>query len=270
MFEALLEIWIEPVTSPVAVGSNFTCRVTLWPEFSVTGKVPPDMVNADPLRVAELMVSAAVPDEVSVTACVVDDPTVTSPKDRLVLLIVRVAFSASSCSSNTLDTPLALAVRVAVSFEFTARAVAVKLAFVEPAAIVTVAGTVTLLSLLVRVTTVPPVGAAALRVTVQLSVPAPVMVPLAQVSELTAPVVESPVPLRVTVAVGLAVALLVIRMVPVSPPATVGSKVTCSVADCPGFSVTGRARPAMVKPEPLRLAPLMVSAAVPVEVSVSD
>ena len=61
--------------------------------------------------------------------------------------------------------------------------VAVKLAVVEPAATVTEAGTVTAELLLARLTAKPPVGAAALSATVQVSVPAPVIDPLAQLNE---------------------------------------------------------------------------------------
>ena len=80
-------------------------------------------------------------------------------------------------------TPLALAVNVAVCAVVTVVAVAVKLALVAPAATVTVAGTVTAELLLARLTVNPPLGAAALSATVQLSVPAPVIVPLAQLNE---------------------------------------------------------------------------------------
>ncbi len=57
---------------------------------------------------------------------------------------------------------------------------AVKLPVVAPAATVTLAGTVTAELLLAKLTVSPPVGAAALNVTVQLSVPAAVIDPLAQ------------------------------------------------------------------------------------------
>ena len=80
-------------------------------------------------------------------------------------------------------TPSALAVNVAVCAVVTVVAVAVKLALVAPAATVTVAGTVTAELLLARLTVNPPLGAAALSATVQLSVPAPVIVPLAQLNE---------------------------------------------------------------------------------------
>jgi hypothetical protein len=78
----------------------------------------------------------------------------------------------------------------------TEETVAVKLAVVEPAATVAVAGTVTAELLLARLTTKPPVGAAALSPTVHVSVPAPVIVPLAQLNEnrFVVLVVLAPVP----------------------------------------------------------------------------
>ena len=63
--------------------------------------------------------------------------------------------------------------------------VAVKLALVAPEATVTDEGTVTAVLLLERLTAWPPLGAAALSVAVQLSVPAPVIDPLVQLSPLT-------------------------------------------------------------------------------------
>ena len=57
---------------------------------------------------------------------------------------------------------------------------AAKLAFFAPAATVTAAGTDTALLLLARVTANPLLGAAAVRVTVQLSLPAPSMEELEQ------------------------------------------------------------------------------------------
>ncbi len=68
-----------------------------------------------------------------------------------------------------------------------------KPAVVAPAATVTIAGTVTALLLLARLTGNPPLAAAAFNVTVQLSVPAPVIDPLAQLSPAST---GTPVPLR--------------------------------------------------------------------------
>jgi hypothetical protein len=56
-------LWIVscPVAAPVAVGSNCTFSVTDCVGFKVTGNVAPDIVKPAPLRVAELMVTGAVP-----------------------------------------------------------------------------------------------------------------------------------------------------------------------------------------------------------------
>jgi len=78
--------------------------------------------------------------------------------------------------------------------------------------------------LLASVTTCPPAGAAALSVTVQASVPAAEKDAVVQVSELSVPAAASPVPLRLIVAVGFVVALLVTRIDPVFAPAVVGSR----------------------------------------------
>jgi hypothetical protein len=67
----------------------------------------------------------------------------------------------------------------------TAEIVAVKLVLVAPAATVTEAGTTTAVSLLDTLTTWPPLPAAAFSVTVQLSVPAPVIDPLVQLNPLS-------------------------------------------------------------------------------------
>ena len=85
-----------------------------------------------------------------------------------------------------------LAVRFAVCAEVTAEAVAEKLALVEPEATSTDAGTTTRELSLARVTVTPPLGAAALNVIVQVSVPDPVMDALAQERALSAGIAGSP------------------------------------------------------------------------------
>jgi hypothetical protein len=105
--------------------------------------------------------------------------------------------------------------------------VAVKIPVVDPAATLTVAGTVTAVLLLVRPTMTPPLAAATFSVTVQLSVPAPVIDPLVQLSPLNT---GTPVPLRlINVEVPLE-ELLVNVSCPAAAPAAVGSNCTVSVA----------------------------------------
>jgi hypothetical protein len=116
-----------------------------------------------------------------------------------------------SCSAKVLATLLALAVSVTVWAVLTEDTVAVKLAVVDPAATVTEAGTVTAELLLARLTANPPLGAAPLRVTAQLSVPAPVIDELVQFRLVKVGVLaEVPLPLRPTTIVPFPQALLVI------------------------------------------------------------
>jgi len=128
--------------------------------------------------------------------------------------------AALSVTAVAWDTPPALASNVADCAVFTAVTVAVKLAEVPPAATLVVAGTATAALLLVRFTVRPPVGAAEFSVTAQLSVPAPVIDPLAQVTlvNLGTPLPCRPIRLRVPL-----VALLVKSSSPVSDPVAEGS-----------------------------------------------
>lgn len=104
----------------------------------------------------------------------------------------------------------AVAVRVAVWAEVTEDTVAVNEAVVALAAIVTDAGNVTAALALDRLTLRPPLGAAALRATVQASVPDPVIDAWLQVSAVgvTGAVDEFSllaVPFSLTIAVGVIV-----------------------------------------------------------------
>jgi hypothetical protein len=232
--------------------------------------VIPDIVYPVPVRVPALRVSGAPPDEDNVTVCVAGVFKFTLPNATAAVLSVRPGAPPLSCRLKVFATLPAVAVSVAVWVEVTAATVAENVAVVAPAVTVTVAGTVTDVLLLARVTAWPPAGAAAFSVTVHESVPAALYDDDVQLSPLSTPAVESPVPLSVTVAVGFADALLVIRIDPVAAPAVVGSNATCSVADCPGFSVTGNVAPVIVNPAPVMVAALMVSALLPDEVNVTD
>jgi hypothetical protein len=266
---ALLLIKIDPVSAPAVVGSKVTCRTADCPGFSVTGKVAPVMVNPVPVIAAALMVSAVEPDEVSVTDWLVGVLILTSPKVRLFVLRLRLTVCAFSCSVNTFAMPPALAVNVAVEVDVTAATVALNPAVVAPAGTVTVAGTVTDELLLARLTISPPACATALSVTVQGSVPAPVIVPLPQARELSTPAADCPVPLRLITTVPLLVALLTIVIDPVAAPAVTGSNFTCRVIDCPGLMVAGKVAPDIVKPVPVSVPLLMVNGDEPEELSVT-
>ena len=107
--------------------------------------------------------------------------------------------------------------------------VAVNPEVVAPAGTVTEDGTVTALLLLARFIAKPPLAAAAFSVTMQLSVPAPVIEPLAQLRLLKSgsPV---PVPLRLIAADGPLDELLLSISRPVAAPTTVGLNCTANVA----------------------------------------
>jgi hypothetical protein len=135
-----------------------------------------------------------------------------------------------------LDSVPELAVKVVACVVVTDAMVAAKAALVALAGTVTVAGRVTAASLLERLTFSPPLPAAALRVTVQTSVPEPVIEPLAQESALSvagATGAAVPVPLRLITADGLVAELLTKVSCPVTALASEGSKSTIRVAFCP-------------------------------------
>jgi hypothetical protein len=165
--------------------------------------------------------------------------------------------------------PPADAVSVAFWVDVTAVAVAVNPALLVPAGTVIEEGTVTALSLLPRLTARPLLPAAAVSVTVQASVPAPVNEPLLHDSPFNTPGAVVPVPLRLTTAVAPVDALLLRVRAPVAAPAAAGSNLTCTVAVAPGFNVTGKLAPDMLKPVPVTTAALTVSGAVPDEVIVT-
>lgn len=115
--------------------------------------------------------------------------------------------------------PLALAVNVTDCELLTAATVAEKLALVDPEATVTLDGTLTAALLLDKDTWKPPLDAAAVRLTVQLTDPEPVTEPLLQASELSEAVIPEaaaffPLPFRDTVAFGADFELFAMVSVP--------------------------------------------------------
>jgi hypothetical protein len=220
---ALLLIVTVPLAAPATVGSNPTVSVAVCPGFNVNGVLIPDTENPAPLTATPLIVSTVVPDDVTVTDCVVAAFSSSVPNATLVVLRLRPATAAFSCNAKEPVTPPAVAVSVAVCAVLTDAAVAVNPALEAPAATVTDAGTVTALLLLAKLT-VRALAVAPVSVTVQASVATPVSDPLLHVTPLTA---GCPVPLSAIVA---RLALLVIVAVPLAAPATVGSNPTVSVA----------------------------------------
>jgi hypothetical protein len=197
----------------------------------VSGKFAPDMLKPAPVSVPALMVSGAVPVEVRVTDCGVAAVfTVTLPKAKLLVLRLKVGVLALSARAKVLETVPTVAVRVAVCAVVTEATLAEKATLVALTGTVTVAGKVTEALLLERLTLSPPVPAAALRVTVQVSVPDPVIEALVQMSAFSVPGEAVPVPLRPITAIGLLEELLVRVSCPVAAPMAEGSKLTVSFA----------------------------------------
>lgn len=121
--------------------------------------------------------------------------------------------------------------------------------------------------MLERLTTVPPVGAAALRVIVHASDPAPVKLDVPQErADRTGDVV----PLNPIVVV-LPVDELLERVIwPAEIPAAAGSNCTAREALCPGFKVMGKLAPISLNPDPVTVPELTVTAVFPVELNVTD
>ena len=266
---SLLGMVNAPVTAPATAGSNVRVKTVVCPGFRVTGKVVPVNAKPAPDIVGALMVRGRLPVELKVTVFVTAVVTPSLPNAKLVALVVRVRVAAKSWSATVLEMPPSEAVRVAVPAvrldQFT---VAVKLADAAPAATETVAGTVTAVLLLARVTVEPPVAAATLTVTVQTSVVEPVTDKFAQVTPV---ILGIPVPVRVIAVLVPAELLLLLEMVnaPVTAPAAVGSNLTVKAVVCPGFNVTGKVVPVTVNPAPVIVGALMVRGRFPVELKVS-
>jgi hypothetical protein len=264
--EELLLMVNWPVAAPSAAGSNCTLSVADLPAFTVSGKVPEVRVKPVPVTVAPLMVTGPVPVEFKVTVWVAGVLTATLPKATLVTLTLSVGTGTFCSIAKVSVTVPALAVRVTASAVETTDPVAVNWPVVAFAATITAGGTVTAALLLDKATLKPPVGAGWLMVTVQTSVPAPPIDVLLQEKPLSCGI---PVPFSATTAELLVEELLVTVNWPVAAPSAEGSNCTLSVADWPGFTVSGKELAARVKPVPVTVAPLMVTGPVPVEFKVT-
>jgi hypothetical protein len=185
----------------------------------VTGNAPPETENPVPEIESELIVTATVPLDVTVTDCDTEVPTETFPNEREVVFRLNDGVAAFNCRATLFDDELALAVSVAVCEVVTEATLAVKAAAVAPALTVTLPGTVTALLLLAKATLWPVDGAEVFNDTVQAVVPVPVNVLVPHDSALTVGATEAPVPLRLTTAVG---AVLKIVNCPVAEVAEVG------------------------------------------------
>jgi hypothetical protein len=132
------------------------------------------------------MVTGAVPVDVNVTGSVVGVFTVTSPNATLAELMVNVGTAAFSCKAKLLETLPALAVRATAWADATDNTLAMNPAMLAFAGTINMAGTVTAALLLARLTAWPPLPAGVISVTVQGSLPDPVMNALLQANALTA------------------------------------------------------------------------------------
>ena len=168
-----------------------------------------------------------------------------------------------------MDAPPAFAVNVSACVVVTEATVAVNVALDALVGTVTVAGTVTAALLLERLTANPPVGAAAVNVTVHASDPDPVIDEVPQVSPLNAAMIV-PVPDKGSEVVGPLAELLEMVNCPVAAPAEVGSNCTVKVVVCPGIKVRGKLAPETENPVPVTVAELTVTGAVPVEDRTTD
>jgi hypothetical protein len=159
----------------------------------VTGSPSPGIENPLPVTVAPATITAVLPVEDRTSCCVAAELTGTLPNERLDELMPSTGAAAPRCTAKVRATPPTLAVSVAAWIDVTAETFAVKPALVVPPRIVTAEGTLTALLLLVKLTPRPPLGAVEFSVTVQLSVPAPVIDPLEHVNPLST---GTPVPFR--------------------------------------------------------------------------
>lgn len=140
-----------------------------------------------PVTPAPLMERATLPVDFRVNNWVAGEFNATLPKERLFALQLMVETAGVNWRAKVLETWLAFAASTTVVAAFTDPTVAVNWALVPSAGIVTLAGTFTAELLLVRPTVTPTPGAALLRETVHVSVPAPTIEDCAHVNPLSAP-----------------------------------------------------------------------------------
>ena len=213
----------EPLAVPAVVGSNCTVIAADWLGFKVIGKLSPNTEKPFPVTVAPLTDTGAVPVDITITDCVATEFRLTGPNATLLVLTLRIGANAPSCREYDCNIPTTLAVTATLCGTDTVTTVAVKVALVCPSGTLTVGGTVTDALLLDRPTVTPPLAAAAFKVTMQLSVPGPVITPLAQFTALGT---GMPVPLKLTAVEDPFDASLVTVNCPVSAPAAPGLNCT--------------------------------------------
>ena len=281
LVDELLVNAIAPDEAPAAVGANLTCSVSTCSGPSVIGKLAPEKLKPAPETLPELIVTGPVPMDTSSSDCVDEDPTVTLPKLRLPTL------SESSVVGAASPVPLRLTVAVAFVDEVLLIVSPPEAAPAEAGSNFTCKVTVCFgLSVSGKLApeTLNPAPVTAAEFTVTAAVPVDVRVSdwVDEVPTVTLPKLRlaalsdncglgaaSPVPLRLNAAVALVEELLLIVSRPLAAPALVGSNCTSSVTLSFGLSVIGKLAPDTLNPAPVIAAELIVTAAVPVDVSVS-
>lgn len=103
-----------PLNVPVAVGLKWIVNTIDWPDFSVSGELPPLTEKPVPLTDSDWTITGAVPLDVSVTDLLIAVPTETFPKARKEALRVSAAVDGFNCRAMLLDNPFAAADIVAV------------------------------------------------------------------------------------------------------------------------------------------------------------
>ncbi len=162
----------------------------------MAGKLPPETEYPVPVTESDLIVTATVPLDVTVTDFVTAVPTETLPKESEVALRFNAADAAFSCSETALELLPAVAVSVTDCVLLTGATFAVKAALVAPAGTVTELGIETAALLVPSATLNPPAGAGPDKLTVHESAIGPVIEVALQDTALTVGVSVAPVPLR--------------------------------------------------------------------------
>jgi hypothetical protein len=147
--------------------------------------------------------------------------------------MVSAGVAALNCRAKLLVTPPALAVNVTALADATGVTLAVKPVLVAFAVTVTVVGIVTAALLVARLTLRPPLPAAELNVTVQASVPEPVMDALPQDSALKGALAAAIVPFRLATDLSPEGALPWMVSFPVAVPAAAISNCTPELTSRP-------------------------------------
>ncbi len=185
----------------------------------MAGNPTPAIEKPVPVSDAALTVTGTVPVDERTSGCVTAEFTGTLPKARVDALTAKTDVAASNSTAKVCVTPPELAVNVAACVDATAAASAVNSVLVAPAGMVTEAGTITALLLLVRLIAWPLLPAAAFKLTVQSSAALPRIDPFAQVNPVK---IGTPMPLRATEVELPFDALLAMVSWPLAEPDAVG------------------------------------------------